>query len=209
MEIISHRGFWKQNAERNQEMAFIRSWENGFGLETDVRDFNQKLVISHDIASSESMDLELFLERYKQLGKETPLALNIKSDGLSILLKEILNKFEIDNYFVFDMSVPDTKSYLLNNLITYSRQSELEKQPVFYEEVNGIWLDGFDSEWYSSELIQAHQHFKKTIAIVSPELHGREYSSFWNWIKFNNIHLLENVLLCTDFPLDAKSFFYE
>jgi hypothetical protein len=209
MKILSHRGFWREKIEKNLEIAFIRSWENGFGLETDVRDFNQKLVISHDMASFESMDFELFLERYLQFGKETHLALNIKSDGLSVLLKEVLNKYEIENYFVFDMSVPDTKSYLVNNMKTYSRQSELELEPIFYNDVNGIWLDAFDGEWYSLELIQAHLNLKKSIAIVSPELHGRNHLSFWKWMKLNNLHLTEKILLCTDFPSDAKTFFYE
>ncbi len=209
IKILSHRGFWRENLEKNLEVAFIRSWENGFGLETDVRDFNQKLVISHDMASSENIDFEYFLEKYNQLGKGTPLALNIKADGLSIPLKEVLKKFQIENYFVFDMSVPDTKSYLVNNLTTFSRQSEIEQEPIFYNEVNGIWLDAFESEWYLPGLIQTHLNLKKAIAIVSPEIHGRDHLRFWHWIKLNNLHLTENILLCTDFPSDAKLFFYE
>jgi hypothetical protein len=98
---------------------------------------------------------------------------------------------------------------LVNNLTTFSRQSEIEQEPIFYNDVNGIWLDGFESEWYSSELIQAHLDLKKSIAIVSPELHGRDHLSFWHWMKLNNLHLTEKILLCTDFPSDAKLFFYE
>lgn len=209
IKILSHRGFWREKIEKNLEIAFMRSWENGFGLETDVRDFNQKLVISHDMASSESMDLELFLEKYLQFGNQTPLALNIKADGLATLLKEHLDKYKIDNYFVFDMSVPDAKAYLANNLALYSRQSELEKEPILYTESKGIWLDAFDGIWYSNELIRTHLLEHKKIAIVSPELHGREHLQFWNWLKFHNLHQERNILLCTDFPLDAKTFFYE
>ena len=70
--------------------------------------------------------------------------------------------FRIENYFVFDMSVPDTKSYIDLHMQTYSRQSEFEQEPVFYNEVNGIWLDSFETEWYTPELIQAHLNLKKT-----------------------------------------------
>lgn len=38
MKIISHRGFWHNPSEKNTEMAFCRSFELGFGTETDVRD---------------------------------------------------------------------------------------------------------------------------------------------------------------------------
>jgi hypothetical protein len=209
ISIISHRGFWKQKIERNKEISFKRSWKNGFGLEIDIRDFQGNLVISHDIGNSDSINLEVFFHWYVEFGNESPLALNIKSDGLSILLREVLNKFKIENYFVFDMSVPDTKIYLDHQMKTYSRQSEQEQSPIFYNDVCGIWLDAFDGEWYSLELIQAHLNLKKAIAIVSPELHGRDHLSLWHWIKLKNLHRMENILLCTDFPTDAKLFFYE
>ena len=39
------------------------------------------------------------------------LALNIKSDGISEILKKTLKKYSIKNYFVFDMSVPELIQY--------------------------------------------------------------------------------------------------
>ena len=54
MQIISHRGFWKSKNEQNTIISFQRSFENGFGIETDIRDLNGKLVISHDIPQNSS-----------------------------------------------------------------------------------------------------------------------------------------------------------
>ena len=209
MKIISHRGFWNNKLEKNQEIAFMRSWLNDFGLETDVRDFNEKLVISHDIANSKSIDLELFLDWYVQFGNETTLALNVKADGLALSLKNCLNKFNVKNYFVFDMSIPDSKEYISNNLVFYSRQSEIESDPVFYDFAKGIWLDSFDLQWYTADLIKGHLNSSKDVAIVSPELHGRDYLPFWHWLKKNKLQKEGNILLCTDFPMEAKKFFYE
>ena len=49
MKILSHRGFWREVAEKNKLVAFDYSFSLGFGTETDVRDFGGELVISHDI----------------------------------------------------------------------------------------------------------------------------------------------------------------
>ena len=46
MKIIAHRGFWIKDSEKNTVKAFERALENGFGIETDLRDYNQKIVAS-------------------------------------------------------------------------------------------------------------------------------------------------------------------
>ena len=79
MNIISHRGYWKSPVEKNQKIAFERSFDLGFGTETDIRDYNGDLVISHDIPNKKSMKLEDFLvivEKYSN--EQISLALNIK-----------------------------------------------------------------------------------------------------------------------------------
>jgi nucleoside-diphosphate-sugar epimerase len=49
MNIISHRGFWLKDEEKNTIQAFERSFEFGFGTETDIRDYKGELVISYDM----------------------------------------------------------------------------------------------------------------------------------------------------------------
>ena len=49
MIILSHRGYWKLEEERNRAAAFQRSFDLGYGTETDIRDIQGKLVISHDM----------------------------------------------------------------------------------------------------------------------------------------------------------------
>jgi len=82
MIIISHRGYWLDETEKNSLAAFNRSFSLGFGTETDVRDWDGKLVISHDPANSESLSLEQLLKLYLQYPSKPTLALNIKADGL-------------------------------------------------------------------------------------------------------------------------------
>ena len=92
MKIISHRGYWKRLAEQNTIKAFQRSFALGFGTETDIRDLQGELVVSHDMPKGDEMRLEKFLalvSSYEDAHSLT-LALNIKSDGLLIPLKNIL-----------------------------------------------------------------------------------------------------------------------
>ena len=65
MEIISHRGYWFKNSEKNSDLAFRRSFSLNFGTETDIRDFDGELVISHDVANKNCITVEHFFQIYK------------------------------------------------------------------------------------------------------------------------------------------------
>lgn len=210
MITLSHRGYWKEASEKNKPMAFQRSFSLGFGTETDIRDYNGKLVISHDIANENCMDVRHFFEIYNKHNNSLSLALNIKSDGLQTKLKELLEHFSITNYFVFDMSVPDALGYLKQDLKTFTRQSEYEKEPSFYNKAIGIWLDEFHDHWVTKNVIETHLNNKKQICIVSPDLHKRNYMSEWAHYKQIEQELgINNLMLCTDYPEIAKEFFSE
>ncbi|MDD2367944.1 MAG: hypothetical protein PHQ90_01500 [Sulfuricurvum sp.] len=210
MIILSHRGFWKEVDEKNLEVAFERSFSLGFGTETDIRDYKGELVISHDIANENCISVFNFLEIYMSYNLSVPLALNIKADGLQTKLKELLDHFKITNYFVFDMSVPDSLGYIKQGINTFTRQSEYEKEQPFYEEACGVWLDEFHTHWITKEIIENHLKNKKQICIVSPDLHKRDYKN--EWVHYKEIEKelgVMNLMLCTDYPEEAKEFFYE
>lgn len=208
MKILSHRGKWELKNDQNTMKSFISSFKEGMGIETDIRDFMGEIVISHDVPTSRSLLLEDVLINYNLFKDETIfLALNVKSDGLYSHVNELLRKHDIINYFVFDMSIPDTLGYMNEKLKFFVRQSEFELEPNLYNQANGIWLDSFHSEWYDIQLIQNHLDQNKFVAIVSPELHKREYMDFWKKLKSINLEKSNNIFLCTDFPNEANLFF--
>ncbi|HQT44263.1 MAG TPA: hypothetical protein PLD79_09695, partial [Halothiobacillus sp.] len=88
MIILSHRGYWKDAAEKNLPVAFGRSFDLGFGTETDVRDVAGKLVISHDMPRGDELSLEDMLDILS--GRDLPMAMNIKADGLAKPLAEAM-----------------------------------------------------------------------------------------------------------------------
>ena len=212
MNILSHRGLWKSEDEKNTIIAFERSFILGFGTETDIRDLNGELVISHDPPKIDSkcLTVEDFFKIYKLFGDGLQLALNIKSDGLQEKLQQLIIDYEIINYFVFDMSIPDTIGFLKKGIKVYTRQSEYENTPPLYNQIDGVWLDEFEKHWINHKVIQKHVKNSKKVCIVSPELHKRDFNNEWD--NYKNIFLedTENrISICTDLPEKAKQFFYE
>lgn len=213
MEIISHRGFWLVDAEKNAEKAFLRSFLAGYGTETDLRDSHGKLVISHDIPGFEEKTLaaEDFFQLYKDSGCMGVLALNIKSDGLQGLIKDCLEKYQINNYFLFDASIPDSIVSINYGLTTFARSSEFEPRSILWDQCAGIWLDRFSAQSLDLVLIQDTIKLGKKVSIVSEELHNRENKILWNELLKIPREILRsnNLILCTDVPDEASEFFQE
>jgi len=138
------------------------------------------------------------------------LAINIKSDGLHTLVCQALKEYRISNYFLFDMSVPDSLGYLKMKAKVFTRESEFEIVPCFYREAAGVWMDEFSRHWITAEKIRKHLNNGKKICIVSPELHGRKQVSVWReYRKLIKQKDSDQIMLCTDFPEEARRFFYE
>lgn len=209
MIIISHRGYWKDDSEKNTEIAFERSFSKGFGTETDVRDCAGELVVSHDMPKIGEITFDAFLSLYKQYQGVMPLALNVKCDGLQADVKAILHKHDISDYFMFDMSVPDMLGYLNIGLNTFVRYSEYEGPSILWDKADGLWLDGFKSLSLEVPMIEEFITQDKRVCIVSPELHKRDIDTEWKMIKNLPVHLLnsDKLILCTDMPEQAKDYF--
>jgi hypothetical protein len=207
VKVLAHRGHWLTRPDMNSMAAFERAWAGGYGIETDLRDLDGEVVISHDPPRRGAHTLAQFLEGYAARGADTPLALNIKADGLQDAVAKALAQYRVRNAFVFDMSVPDSLHYLRNGVPAFLRLSEYEGETALLERAAGIWLDGFESEWWSLDIIRTLCSRKKAIAIVSPELHGRPHESAWQMLKGLEGNLRDMVMLCTDFPDRADAFF--
>lgn len=207
MKILSHRGYWVDHSEKNTQIAFDRSFSLGFGTETDVRDYNGNLVISHDTPTGSEVTFDTFLnlaDTHANYDRIT-LALNIKADGLASLVENAIKDYKRLDCFVFDMSVPDMRDYFDRGIQVFTRISEVEKQPVWFERSAGVWLDSFEFEWFSNSLIEDLLESKKRICIVSPELHRRDHSDFWKSLK--PLAKESQLMLCTDYPELASNYF--
>jgi hypothetical protein len=204
MKILAHRGHWLERQEMGSFRAFERAWSGGYGLETALRDVNGAVVISDDPPEAGVRSLEEFLAAYAARGAGTPLALSIKADGLRETITKAAAKHRVRNFFVFGMSVPDSLHYFSAGLPVFVRLSEYEPETTLIERAVGVWLDGFEGDWWTLDTIRSLHAREKVIAIVSPELHKRPHERLWRTLKELERETRDSLMLCTDYP-DAAS----
>ncbi|MFH7489517.1 phosphodiesterase, partial [Pseudomonas syringae pv. tagetis] len=69
--------------------------------------------------------------------------------------------------------------YLHANVINYTRLSEVVPSPVWIEQAAGLWVDGFEGEWFSNQVFGDLLLQGKQVCVVSPELPGRDLRRLW------------------------------
>lgn len=205
MQILAHRGFWETVEEKNTLNAFERAFRHGYGIETDVRDYRGKLVVSHNIADEKCPMFEDVLRIYKETESNGYLAINIKADGIQDMLEESLLRYKIEKYFVFDMSIPEMVVYRTRGIRYFTRVSDYETEPVLLEDAMGVWMDEWEKAWIDTNVITNYLNHNKMVGIISPEIHGRDEVVLWNYIRNIND---DRLLLCTDRP-ELFSEFYD
>lgn len=180
----------------------------GFGIETDIRDWNGKVVVSHDPPLTEKVVFSDLIAEWRQeeITNDRIFALNIKSDGLIPLLEKVGSHLEGINHFFFDMSFAQTIAYSEAGFPIALRISEFEPAPNHLPRELGIkaryWLDGFRSDWWITDshiekLVQCSQ-----VTIVSPEIHGRPPFEVWDWF-IKRVFEGCDLYLCTDLPSEV------
>lgn len=208
--ILAHRGYWDESHPKNSLEAFERALQLGFGIETDFRDLDGSLVVSHDPAkASNFIDASMFFALVKDYKNEGRLALNIKADGLQDLLQSEIKKdhyFELKS-FAFDMSIPDAVIYAKKQIPFYGRISDIEPDLTLKKHIRGVWVDNFFGQY--DQIGISHKLLKEgyRVCLVSPELHGRDHSETWSSIKSMKLCESPSFELCTDFPETALEFF--
>ena len=210
MRLLAHRGLWEYPEQKNTTEAFVRALEEGFGIETDVRDLQGELVVSHDAALSGCLEFSEFLSTVRRINPKAPLAINIKADGLQRAFQK--SSIESFDHFYFDMSVPDALLYSKRTMRFYTRYSDIEPYACLLSESQGVWIDNFNSNAIDLEAIRSFLVQGKRVALVSPELHGFPYQQYWVDLKLfisSNIEYSKQIDLCTDHPIQAKEFFDE
>jgi hypothetical protein len=209
IRFLAHRGHWTSPDERNSKAALLRAFQGGYGIETDIRDHAGRIVIAHDKPNGTEMSLDELLDAVPSDAHagSMPLALNVKADGLVGDVAAALRALPRAAWFVFDMSVPDLLSYLKAGLPAFTRISDVETEPVALAQCAGLWVDGFFRDWTDFPRLHRFLDEDKMIAVVSPELHGRNHLEFWRQLRASGLGKRPDVMLCTDFPAEAEAFF--
>jgi hypothetical protein len=209
INILAHRGCWDENNQPNSFEALKSALSAGFGIETDFRDCNGEIVVSHDPPKGNPLAARTFFELYADLGAVSRIAINIKADGLQDELATLIAQAEIpmENCFAFDMAVPDALGYISIEIPTYTRLSEYEVDSAFLDLSAGVWVDNFTGRFAQVAVAERLLAGGNRVCIVSSELHKRDHKALWNEISDAGIHKHPFFELCTDFPEAAHQFF--
>ena len=143
-----------------------------YGVEVDLRDYGNRLILQHDPFK----DGEDFKEYLKEYDHNT-IILNIKSEGIEFRVLELLKEFKIKNYFFLDCSFP--MIYLLsekgekNIALRYSEYEKLDTIIKMKGRVNWVWVDCFSALPLDKNSFQSMKKNGFKLCLVSPELVGR------------------------------------
>lgn len=183
--------------EPNASESLNSAFEKGFAVETDVRDQQLEIVISHDPCGPSTHD-----SFNRELLTQGRIAINIKSDGLVPKFTELREHLQESQSFIFDCSFPQILQFRKASIPHALRISEYEKELPWKPEY--IWLDSFHDNWWIKDVkIRKIMEEIPTI-IVSPELHGREFHEVWE--VFSNLAAdMAHINICTDFPLQLAT----
>ena len=101
MILISHRV--------NKIVDIIRT-KHVYGIEIDIRDNGNKLIVVHD-PLKKGTELKKFLKYFKHAF----LIANIKSERIEEEVAKTLKKYKIKNYFFLDSSFPQIINLIKKN----------------------------------------------------------------------------------------------
>ena len=209
MQILAHRGLWNKPIEKNTLYALRSALDRGYGIETDLRDLNGVLVVSHNPAEVGAEKAEDLFQYCLKMDVKVPLALNIKADGLQEMLIKLTNRYPLHHAFFFDMSIPEMVVYHRLSMPYFTRQSDFETTCVLYESACGVWIDSFlSSSWITANILTNHLSNGKDVCLISDEIHGRNPNHLWELLRDSGLFRNDHIMLCTDQPETAAAYFH-
>lgn len=145
--------------------------DRNYGIEVDIRDHNENIVLAHDPFNT-GESIEHFFDRYNhQLA-----ILNIKSERIEFKIIEEMNKKNIRNYFFLDSSFPMihtlSKLGIKNNAIRVSEYECIDTALKSANLAEWVWIDCFTRFPLNKKSFKKLKRSGFKICIVSPELQG-------------------------------------
>ena len=162
MLIIHHR----RNSQR-----LLQETPADYGVEVDIRSYSGELVVHHDPYVN-----AIRFESWLKLYCHRLLILNTKEEGLESRLLDLMNQYNVREFFFLDQSFPflvkTARSGESRCAVRVSEYESIETALTLAGMVQWIWVDVF------SRFPLDHQSYKRLkdsgfkLCLVSPELQG-------------------------------------
>lgn len=162
------------------------------GVEIDLRDYGERLVLQHDPFTG-GEDFEEYLQHYNH----GTMILNIKSERIEHKVLELIQKYNIQKYFFLDSSFPMIKSLVdigeSNIALRFSEFEGIDSIMIMKGKVKWVWVDCFSELPLTSLSFKQLKQLGYKICLVSPELQLQE----------EKIKIYKNFLFDNEIILDA------
>lgn len=166
------------------------------GVEVDVRDYMDRLVVSHDPFK----DGELF-DDYLEKFKHQLIVVDIKSEGIEYRVKEVLQARGIENYVLIN-STPMMIHTLTggkkqdgsdtpidkNMAVRFSEFESIRTVEALKDRCNWVWVDCFTTFPLNREIYKCMKEWGYKICVVSPELHSHKLANIDTFKQ----HMIDN-----------------
>lgn len=144
-----------------------------YGVEIDLRDYEDRLILQHD-PFKKGEDFEEYLKHYNH----GTIILNIKSEGIEYQVLELLKKYTVNNYFFLDSSFPMINSLSSkgekNIALRFSEYEGIDSIRYMARRVNWVWVDCFSKLPITSNNYKILKDLKLKLCLVSPELQNQD-----------------------------------
>jgi hypothetical protein len=161
MQIVQHRV---------NSLEQLSNTPKQYGVELDIRDKYDELIITHDAFENGENWLN-YVDQYKH----GLMIANVKTEGIEKRIIADLKMRNISSYFLLDVSLPFlvklSNAGFKNMAIRFSEYEPIELATKFVNKVNWVWVDCFTQLPLN---IDNYSFFKNNfkICLVSPELQG-------------------------------------
>lgn len=180
MEFIAHR---------INTVEALKKLPKAFGVELDLRDRGDRLILQHD-PFTDGEDFEVYLKHYDH----GTMILNIKSERIEHKVLELVQQYQVKQYFFLDSSFPMiytlSKGGEENIALRFSEYEGLDTILNMQGKVSWVWVDCFSKLPVTSDNYRRLKEAGFKLCLVSPELQGQP-----DKIEEYRDYLLENELL--------------
>lgn len=159
-------------AHRINTIAELQDLPRDVGVELDLRDHGDDLILQHDPFKSGER-----FEDYLKVYEHGTMILNIKSERIEHRVLELLNQFQITDYFFLDSSFP--MIVLLSRegenrcAVRFSEYEGLDTVLAMAGKIQWVWVDCFSRLPIDRRSYHQLKDAGFKLCLVSPELQGR------------------------------------
>ena len=160
-------------SHRVNNIKNLKSTPIQYGVEIDIRDNNNKLIVVHDPFKN-GVELNTFLKFFNH----KLIIANIKSERIEEQVIKVFKNHKIKNYFFLDSSFPKIIDLIKKNFkkiaLRVSYYEDISTAIKLKNKVDWVWFDTFKGIPKDLKIFHNLKKLGFKVCIVCPKLHNKK-----------------------------------